>query len=207
MYANRNIPSHSSKWLYSMRFLLRYSTCIFCFTILAASPVHYTLLHPFPFVIRVFLLINFRNHNAKQNYMTIIIQVNSFSWNICWMFSVSLFFIMNFWSKKIFLTMAGCHLIQVPLWTGVSSIVKSYAQHISLTWGTKRIYSQIWVPGTDQTPNKNSNRSPKAVSCKQIAFQLLDKEINTFRECRKAIPTEIIFNCEIYRTGSSRFFM
>ena len=73
--------------------------------------------------------------------------------------------------------MAGCHLFQVPLWTVVSSIVKSYTQNISLTWGTKRIHSQIWVLGTDQTPNKNSNCSAQAVSCKQKAFQLLDKEI------------------------------
>lgn len=166
MYTDRNIPSHSSKWLYSMRFLRWYSTCIFCYTILAASPLHCTLLHPFPFVIRVFLLINFRNHNAKQNYMNIIIQVNCFSWNICLMFSVSMFFTMNFWCKKIFFTMVGCHLIQVPLWTGLSSIVKSYAQHTYLTWGTKRIYSQIWVLGTDQTTNKNSNCSPQTVSCK-----------------------------------------
>jgi len=166
MCADKNIPSHSSKWLYSMRFLLWYSTHIFCCTILDASPVDYILLHPFPFVTRVFLLTNFRNHNAKQNYMNIIIQVNCFSWNICLMFSVSLFFTMNFWSKKIFFTMAGCHLIQVPLWTGVSSTVQSYAQHTSLTWGTKRIYSQIWVLGTDQTTNKNSNCSPQAVSCK-----------------------------------------
>lgn len=118
------------------------------------------------------------------------------------MFSVSLFFTLHFWSKKIFLTMAGCHLFQVPLWTVVSSIVKSYAQNISLTWGTKRIHSQIWVLGTDQTPNKNSNCSPQAVSCKQKAFQLLDKEINTCRKCISAIPTEIIFNCVIYSTGS-----
>jgi len=123
------------------------------------------------------------------------------------MFSVSLFFITNFWSKKTFLTMAGCHLIQVPLWTGVSSIVKSYAQHTSLTWGTKGIYPQIWVLGTDQTPNKNSNCSPQAVSCKHKTFQLLDKEINTFRECKSAIPTKIIFNCVIYSTGSSTLLM
>jgi hypothetical protein len=48
---------------------IQYSTCIFCFTILAASPVHH-ILHPFPLVIRVFLLINIRNHNAEQNYGT-----------------------------------------------------------------------------------------------------------------------------------------
>jgi len=204
MYADRNIPSHSFKWLYSMMFLLWYSTCTFCFTILTASPVQYILLHPFQFVIRMFLLIKFIN---QQNYMNIIIQVNCFSWNICLMFSDSLFFIMNFWSKKIFLTMAGCHLIQVPLWRGVSSIVKSYTQHISLTWGTKCIYSQIWVFGTDQTPNKNSNCSPQAVSCKQETFQLLDKEINTFRQCKNAIPTENIFNCVIYSTGSSTLLM
>jgi hypothetical protein len=126
---------------------------------LAASLAHY-ILHPFPFVIIVFHLINFRNHNAEQNYMNIIIQVNCFSLNICLMFSVSLFFTINFWSKKIFLTMTVCHLIQVSLWTDVSSTVKSHAQHIYITWGTKRIYFQIWIFGTDQTPNKNSNCSP-----------------------------------------------
>jgi len=190
-----------------MRFLLWYSTRIFCCTILAASPTHYILLHPFPFAIRVFLLINLRNHNTKQKDLNIIIQVNCFSLNICLMFSVSLFFSMNFWSKKIFFTMTGCHLIQVPLWTGVSSTVQSCAQHISLTWGTKRIYSQVWVLGTDQTTNKNSNCSPQAVSCKQKAFQLLDKEIDTFRGCGNAIPTEIIFKCVIYSTSLSNLLM
>lgn len=39
----------------------------FLFAHLAASPACYKLLHSVPFVIRLSLLTNFRNHNVEQN--------------------------------------------------------------------------------------------------------------------------------------------
>jgi hypothetical protein len=65
----------------------------------------------------------------------------------------------TFGKKRNFPTKAGCQLIQISMYFSLT-----YTK-IHLTWGTECIHSQIWVIRAEQAPYKDSNCSPKAVSC------------------------------------------